>query len=473
MRGRWASIVAQLRKCHGFPATDTPADPDKNRSIPACAGEPRLGRRPRPHKRVYPRVCGGTGGRSPVVACRMGLSPRVRENRGLVWCGRCRLGSIPACAGEPGHQVAGIRSDEVYPRVCGGTAHWHTQKYTLLGLSPRVRGNPRRCRLCTPAIRSIPACAGEPRGRCVAGLRLPVYPRVCGGTSGWARIRTTRRGLSPRVRGNPGLDTAAVDARRSIPACAGEPARGAPTRPENGVYPRVCGGTVVIFNQAFDRRGLSPRVRGNHPTKNEERQALRSIPACAGEPSSSSLTKVARGVYPRVCGGTRGDTEVAHVPRGLSPRVRGNRVERFNFRRRRRSIPACAGEPTSPALFFSYTKVYPRVCGGTSGTAAASARTWGLSPRVRGNRWVTTLSTKRLWSIPACAGEPTESGRTSHFSRVYPRVCGGTSGTAAASARTWGLSPRVRGNPIDQAERERERGSIPACAGEPVLLYRR
>ena len=32
------------------------------RSIPACAGEPALGRRMYPAFGVYPRVCGGTAG---------------------------------------------------------------------------------------------------------------------------------------------------------------------------------------------------------------------------------------------------------------------------------------------------------------------------------------------------------------------------------------------------------------------------
>ena len=43
---------------------------------------------------------------------------------------------------------------------------------------------------------------------------------------------------------------------------------------------------------------------------------------------------------------------------------------------------------------------------------------------------------------------------------VYPRVCGGTRCYPVISCYGRGLSPRVRGN--------RNNGSIPACAGEPV-----
>ena len=87
-------------------------------SIPACAGEP-LGSHPHPAwKEVYPRVCGGT--------------------------------------------VKVVRGASVYPRVCGGTGMLPRGQERPLGLSPRVRGNRGRLRRAWPSMRSIPACAGEP-----------------------------------------------------------------------------------------------------------------------------------------------------------------------------------------------------------------------------------------------------------------------------------------------------------------------
>ena len=103
------------------------------------------------------------------------------------------------------------------------------------------------------------------------------------------------------------------------------------------------------------------------------------------------------------------------------------------------------------AANFSWSTVYPRVCGGTSATwgaginengsipacageplkgeAVPSSWTVGLSPRVRGNPTLTRFSSYRPshWSIPACAGEP----RTPQ---------------AGGVADSMGLSPRVRGN---------------------------
>ena len=73
-----------------------------------------------------------------------------------------------------------------------------------------------------------------------------------------------------------------------------------------------------------------------------------------------------------------------------------------------------------------------------------------------------------LGSIPACAGEPRQPDSSLQGTRVYPRVCGGTA--AAGTNRRWakGLSPRVRGNPPAPIFPVLLRGSIPACAGEPL-----
>ena len=91
--------------------------------------------------------------------------------------------------------------------------------------------------------------------------------------------------------------------------------------------------------------GLSPRVRGNRRQAGGERGRRRSIPACAGEPVYSDNVHIAAAVYPRVCGGTGvGQSKVAPES-GLSPRVRGNRLPAHFVHPGNRSIPACAGEP--------------------------------------------------------------------------------------------------------------------------------
>ena len=192
-------------------------------SIPACAGEPgRLaGSLLRP--RVYPRVCGGTGRPCFLKNWIGGLSPRVRGNLEYSGAGIVSRGSIPACAGEPEPGTSPRSQAGVYPRVCGGTRAAQRQGGQIAGLSPRVRGNPRRIFGEPVLVRSIPACAGEPVSATVLNASARVYPRVCGGTDEAKNAIDEYKGLSPRVRGNL-AGFAFLDAHMgSIPACAGEP----------------------------------------------------------------------------------------------------------------------------------------------------------------------------------------------------------------------------------------------------------
>ena len=274
----------------------------------------------------------------------------------------------------------------VYPRVCGGTPFLAFAPLHDGGLSPRVRGNLGSRAGVGAAARSIPACAGEPGYGGHIPLHLPVYPRVCGGTNAHNATILMGDGLSPRVRGNPLKQYTPAGLDRSIPACAGEP-----------VTPDVATGLV---------NGLSPRVRGNRQGRRPQPPHPGSIPACAGEPGAVGAYAVAGEVYPRVCGGTTPRLALASRPGGLSPRVRGNLCKGPNGRPAIRSIPACAGEPSTLPTLYPPTRVYPRVCGGTPTGLAIRVIAQGLSPRVRGNRRRSIFGLLRARSIPACAGEP-------------------------------------------------------------------
>ena len=167
-------------------------------SIPACAGEPQASAQSGVRiSGLSPRVRGNQHLRYPVGwQCNgKGLSPRVRGNPSeTAWpckpsfrvyprvCGgtrgfqnACSIfegGSIPACAGEPGSNLAACLRARVYPRVCGGTR-----------VAPSTR-------------------AGEPSRGCI-DFPPGVYPRVCGGTSGVAlsMCRPSSIRVYPRVCG--------------------------------------------------------------------------------------------------------------------------------------------------------------------------------------------------------------------------------------------------------------------------------
>ncbi len=193
---------------------------------------------------------------------------------------------------------------------------------------------------------------------------------------------------------------------RSIPACAGEPIRSSSLCCGGSVYPRVCGGTSQVDALSLPEAGLSPRVRGNQRGRARTPPRPRSIPACAGEPCWSRGLGQLQRVYPRVCGGTCFGFVFALLSSGLSPRVRGNQIRVAHKGKAMRSIPACAGEPPVMQLGTTPQKVYPRVCGGTAAAGEASVSPKGLSPRVRGNHRRHPADRRPDGSIPACAGEP-------------------------------------------------------------------
>ena len=192
----------------------------------------------------------------------------------------------------------------VYPRVGGATeVPWRVSS-ACLGLSPRGRGNHRFAVQCIQSFRSIPAWAGQPIPAFAMGLGGEVYPRVGGATLGLFWPLLLARGLSPRGRGNRRGGDGLGKTARSIPAWAGQPSL-TPTRlPRSGVYPRVGGATSVSSPRAPDRRGLSPRGRGNHDGARQHHCQGGSIPAWAGQPEAPATKEMLVTVYPRVGGAT-------------------------------------------------------------------------------------------------------------------------------------------------------------------------
>ena len=216
---------------------------------------------------------------------------------------------------------------------------------------------------------------------------------------------TASRGLSPRVRGTRPQHPVPVLRSDLSPRVRGNPPDLGRSDERTGLSPRVRGNHGLAGHVGVGR-GSIPRVRGNRDEQGPTDRHVGSIPACAGEPSRRFRGLSPRRVYPRVCGGTHAVSDFLTIDQGLSPRVRGNHVRGAVADIDVGSIPACAGEPTSSASSSRSIPVYPRVCGGTLARPRPHTPTQGLSPRVRGNRERLGKGRVRQGSIPACAGEP-------------------------------------------------------------------
>ncbi len=337
------------------------------------------------------------------------------------------------------------------------------------GLSPRTRGN----RSHRPGARCvggpIPADAGEP-GR---GLRpacpTGAYPRGRGGTGAASEYRDDKRGLSPRTRGNRRRLLVAPCPRGPIPADAGEPSRCIPARRATRAYPRGRGGAQPVASLAMFGPGLSPRTRGNPRPSPSSATRSGPIPADAGEPHSLPHGQTPNGAYPRGRGGTNVLGLIGLGQAGLSPRTRGN-PRRVPYRSRLLGpIPADAGEPRpkqSPAVAPG---AYPRGRGGTMRQLASVDLAEGLSPRTRGNLTVSGTAANAEGPIPADAGEPMAERTAPRCNSAYPRGRGGTGSSDDRLSVARGLSPRTRGNLVDIQHAGPAPGPIPADAGEPPV----
>ena len=232
----------------------------------------------------------------------------------------------------------------------------------------------------------------------------------------------------------------------------------------------MCGGSRTKRCLECDAEGLSPRVRGILAAHRSPFASDRSIPACAGDPGGHYPADRRRTVYPRVCGGSVNELAMRVTGVGLSPRVRGIHIEIAAVPHTSRSIPACAGDPSSCFGYARRAGVYPRVCGGSPQMAQTRPSAYGLSPRVRGIHALVVAPVAPVRSIPACAGDPPPAPANTLPLTVYPRVCGGSGRGAAACAFGGGLSPRVRGIRQWRTHTAPPSGSIPACAGDPAVV---
>ena len=175
--------------------------------------------------------------------------------------------------------------------------------------------------------------------------------------------------------------------------------------PRKRVYPRLCGGNVVINQRQVGLGGLSPLVRGKQGPRTHQTPPTGSIPACAGETPVVGVVYERPGVYPRLCGGNAHGKSGRGPAWGLSPLVRGKLGYLGKTLARTGSIPACAGETTIFAAFGTSVSVYPRLCGGNPDHFNLLPVPSGLSPLVRGKHNISSFDMRCRGSIPACAGE--------------------------------------------------------------------
>jgi len=216
---------------------------------------------------------------------------------------------------------------------------------------------------------------------------------------------------------------------------------------DRAVHPRACGERVVTMCGLLAIHGSSPRLRGTHVDEYLVRQAKRFIPAPAGNASAAWRRAAPAAVHPRACGERESSIRCAFCLAGSSPRLRGTPRFFAIHRGQGRFIPAPAGNARAGGMRSGGRSVHPRACGERRKTRAILNTPNGSSPRLRGTRWPARPSSCKGRFIPAPAGNASRLKVTAMDLAVHPRACGERLNAASRAPWPTGSSPRLRGTP--------------------------
>ena len=232
--------------------------------------------------------------------------------------------------------------------------------------------------------RFIPAPAGNTPAKIFLDPSQPVHPRACGEHFVKLTQPTSERGSSPRLRGTQYYVREIPNRSRFIPAPAGNTQYlGSGQRPLS-VHPRACGEHASTTSPAQATSGSSPRLRGTLYIGESGEDAVRFIPAPAGNTGFSLQWPTILTVHPRACGEHQTRLQVLRNSIGSSPRLRGTRRVKS------------AAEPSR--------SVHPRACGEHFRMASKCLSDPGSSPRLRGTPGPDDGGIPRDRFIPAPAG---------------------------------------------------------------------
>ncbi len=189
---------------------------------------------------------------------------------------------IPAGAGNTWPVSHSTCSSPAHPRGCGEHGQCAEADDDAAGSSPRVRGTQRWCACRLTCRRLIPAGAGNTPAHARPAPPHPAHPRGCGEHAQRAVSWPSCDGSSPRVRGTQGGCAQNPWQSRLIPAGAGNTGWGRSGSPPSTAHPRGCGEHNERMSRECDGCGSSPRVRGTRQRDRGRQRRRRLIPAGAG-----------------------------------------------------------------------------------------------------------------------------------------------------------------------------------------------
>ena len=253
--------------------------------------------------------------------------------------------------------------EPVHPRASGERRASGGQNSTSTGSSPRERGTGLMLHRGVRVLRFIPARAGNGVRLAAPAPACPVHPRASGERAHQKTVIRSGSGSSPRERGTDKRAGLVVDAMRFIPARAGNGAKERRRKGPASVHPRASGERSAPVSGDASRNGSSPRERGTGALHRLDQFAERFIPARAGNGRPVCGRQRGDAVHPRASG-ERGVSPYPKTrPPGSSPRERGTDERETYGQPDFRFIPARAGNGVCVSLNYASHAVHPRASG--------------------------------------------------------------------------------------------------------------
>ncbi len=339
------------------------------------------------------------------------------------------------------------------------------------GSSPHARGTPVPDCHEYRVTRIIPACAGNASWKSAGASCSPDHPRMRGERRRVLPEQLVEAGSSPHARGTRPRTPSRCGVPRIIPACAGNALQAPRESRPSADHPRMRGERAIRCIRSRSCGGSSPHARGTPERVQDAPDARRIIPACAGNAWRARHRTRRPADHPRMRGERRQRHGVRDRDVGSSPHARGTRERHEPGPAHWRIIPACAGNAPIPNGRPGALTDHPRMRGERLQCASRSCRHYGSSPHARGTPAGAAQGLRECRIIPACAGNAAGGISVGRHSADHPRMRGERPSAAAIDAAERGSSPHARGTRRTRPWGCTCCRIIPACAGNaPTLM---
>ena len=249
------------------------------------------------------------------------------------------------------------------------------------------------------------------------------------------------------MRGTRKLDLLRPDVPRIIPAHAGNTRGRNRNRLHRPDHPRACGEHWRRRKISGKAAGSSPRMRGTRRLHHSGRRRRRIIPAHAGNTAASREAPGTWPDHPRACGEHEPIKAGTAAHAGSSPRMRGTHASRARYGGKNRIIPAHAGNTRKVLARLIVRTDHPRACGEHVMRVIVCPGDSGSSPRMRGTHALHKVQLRDGRIIPAHAGNTRRKTRAVFVNADHPRACGEHDTLESWLIDYGGSSPRMRGTP--------------------------